>query len=200
MHSHRVAHRDLKPGNILVSFESGSPVLKIADLGMGRVVSGGGSKYTRDCTTLAYRSPEVLLGARDYDPKALDVWSVGCIVAELVDAYSLFRTVSASPTEFEALMMIFRLCGTPDETSWPGVAELPYFNIHYPRWARRPTEAELESMGYRVQPIGQSAASAFMFSEEHVLQFFPRNHGLFRSMLCLDPARRPPAWQMLLRC
>ena len=117
MHSHRVAHRDLKPSNLLLSFEPDTavPVLKIADLGMGRVVCSGVSTYTRECTTLAYRSPEVLLGAEDYDPKALDVWSVGCIVAELVDAYSLFRTTSASPTQFEALMMIFRLCGTPDE-------------------------------------------------------------------------------------
>ena len=54
-------------------------------------------------------------GAPRSEAKALDVWSVGCIVAELVDAYSLFTTTSASPTQFEALMMIFRLCGTPDE-------------------------------------------------------------------------------------
>ena len=86
------------------------------------------------------------------------------------------------------------------KASWPGVDKLPFYNIHFPRWTRRPTEAELAAMGYRVRPVGQSAASAFMFSEEDVLKFFPRNHGLFRSMLCLDPARRPQAWQMLMRC
>ena len=117
MHSHRMAHRDLKPSNILLSYgsDSAAPVLKLADFGMGRTIGREGSVYTRECTTLMYRSPDVLLGASEYDPKALDVWSVGCIVAEMVDFYSLFATASETPTQFETLMMIFRLCGTPDE-------------------------------------------------------------------------------------
>ena len=117
MHAHRVAHRDLKPSNILLSYEasSASPVLKLADFGMGRPLNREDGAYTRECTTLTYRSPEVLLGASEYDPKALDIWSVGCIVAEMVDSYSLFATASETPTQFETLVMIFRLCGTPDE-------------------------------------------------------------------------------------
>lgn len=112
MHAHRVAHRDLKPSNILLSFgvDSVAPVLKLADFGMGRILSG--STYTEGCATLAYRSPELLLGASVYDPKALDVWSVGCIVAEMV-GQPLF--VNASNSEFVALMLMFRMLGTPNE-------------------------------------------------------------------------------------
>ena len=86
------------------------------------------------------------------------------------------------------------------QSSWPGVGTLPHFSLLFPRWTRRPTEVELERMGYQVRPVGRTAASAFMFSEDDVCASFPRNHYLFRSMLRLDPAKRPSAWQLLLRC
>jgi len=70
----------------------------------------------------------------------------------------------------------------------------------FPSWKRRPELAELEQVGYEVRPVGQTAVSVFMFGDEDVQRLFPQHFLLFRAMLRLDPARRPSAWEMLLRC
>ncbi|KAJ6930829.1 cell division control protein 2 [Populus alba x Populus x berolinensis] len=74
------------------------------------------------------RSPEVLLGATHYST-AVDVWSVGCIFAELATKQALFP----GDSELQQLLHIFRLLGTPNEEMWPGVSNL--MNWHeYPQW------------------------------------------------------------------
>jgi len=123
------------------------------------------------------------------------MWSVGCIVAEMVEVWcSPFE--SESGTQFMTLMMIFRLLGTPDETVWPGVTTLPNFNALFPSWPRRPTQLELEKLGYAVEPVGQTAVSAFLFAEED-LSSFPNSHRLFRRMMRLNPEHRSTAWEAL---
>jgi len=119
MHSHRIAHRDLKPTNLLVNImgknqDDYEVELRIADLGMGRATNGGtAGNFTTTCTTIGYRPPELLLGAMIYEPTAVDMWSVGCILAEMVDLHPFLTPESHS--EFVCLMAIFRLLGTPDE-------------------------------------------------------------------------------------
>ncbi|XP_047945169.1 cyclin-dependent kinase B1-1-like isoform X2 [Salvia hispanica] len=124
-HSNGVLHRDLKPHNLLIDVEKG--IIKIADLGLGRAFSVPLKNYTHEVVTLCYRAPEVLLGA-NYST-AVDMWSVGCIFAEMVRMKVLFL----GDSEFRQLLIIFRLLGTPTEEVWPGVTSLPDWHA-YPQW------------------------------------------------------------------
>ncbi|CAN4092835.1 unnamed protein product [Withania somnifera] len=125
-HGHGVLHRDLKPHNLLMDRKTN--MLKLADFGLGRAYTLPIKKYTHEILTLWYRAPEVLLGATHYST-AVDMWSVGCIFAELVTNQALFP----GDSELQQLLHIFRLLGTPNEELWPGVSKL--VNWHdYPQW------------------------------------------------------------------
>ena len=129
-HSHRVLHRDLKPHNLLVDLaDEGPPHLKIADFGLARAFSQPRRSYTPEVATLWYRAPEIMLGAPCYSTPA-DLWSAGCIFAELLTCEALFRADS----EIELLFRIFEALGTPDEQSWAGVTQLPYYHEAWPKW------------------------------------------------------------------
>jgi len=86
MHARGIMHRDLKPGNILQNADGS--VIKIADFGLARRVSQGGM-YTPGMITLWYRPPEMLSDEREYGLK-VDVWSLGCILAEMFMHRPLF--------------------------------------------------------------------------------------------------------------
>ncbi|CAI8597691.1 unnamed protein product [Vicia faba] len=77
------SHRDLKPQNLLLDQQQG--ILKIADLGLGRAFTVPLKSYTHEIVTLWYRAPEVLLGSTTYSTR-VDIWSVGCIFAEMGNA------------------------------------------------------------------------------------------------------------------
>eukprot|EP01018_Ginkgo_biloba_P027257 Gb_16478 [translate_table: standard] len=125
-HSHGVLHRDLKPQNILVDQKMG--VLKIADLGLGRAFTVPIKSYTHEIVTLWYRAPEVLLGTTHYST-AIDIWSLGCIFAELCNMQALFP----GDSQIQQLLKIFRLLGTPNEQVWPGVTQLSDWH-EFPQW------------------------------------------------------------------
>lgn len=128
-HKHGVMHRDLKPQNLLIDDQSGRfPLCKVADLGLGRAFSIPIKSYTHEIVTLWYRAPEVLLGATHYGCP-VDMWSVGCIMAELVRKSPLFP----GDSEYQQLLHIFKLLGTPTEAEWPGVGKLRDWH-EYPQW------------------------------------------------------------------
>ncbi|KPA80829.1 putative mitochondrial protein kinase [Leptomonas pyrrhocoris] len=129
-HSRRIVHRDIKPANILVSVDE--QTVKLADFGMGRAFGLALQSYTYNIATLLYRAPEVLLGDRFYLP-SVDMWSMGCVVAEL----ALHRPLFSGEGEYSQLITIFKVMGTPNEHVWPGVSRLPYYNTEFPQW--RPT-------------------------------------------------------------
>uniref|UniRef100_A0A183EVA2 Protein kinase domain-containing protein n=1 Tax=Gongylonema pulchrum TaxID=637853 RepID=A0A183EVA2_9BILA len=83
LHSANILHRDIKPGNLLVNSNC---TLKICDFGLARMFD----PYDQQVVTQYYRSPELLMGAREYT-WAVDVWSVGCIFAELLGRRILFQ-------------------------------------------------------------------------------------------------------------
>ncbi|KAL9434037.1 hypothetical protein AB3S75_028801 [Citrus x aurantiifolia] len=117
LHDNWVLHRDLKTSNLLLNNQG---VLKICDFGMSRQYGSPLKPYTSLVVTLWYRAPELLLGAKKYST-AVDMWSVGCIMAELLAKKPLF----SGTTEVDQIDKIFKTLGTPTETIWPGLSELP---------------------------------------------------------------------------
>ncbi|XP_058021935.1 cyclin-dependent kinase 3 isoform X2 [Ahaetulla prasina] len=82
--------------------------------------------------TLWYRAPEILLGCKYYST-AVDIWSIGCIFAEMVTRKALFP----GDSEIDQLFRIFRTLGTPTEPLWPGVTNLPDYKGNFPKWPRK---------------------------------------------------------------
>lgn len=117
LHDNWILHRDLKASNLLLSHKG---VLKVGDFGLAREYGSPLKCYTPIVVTLWYRAPELLLNAKEYSTP-VDMWSVGCIFAELLSMEPLFPGKS----EIDQLNKIFRTLGTPNERIWPGYSKLP---------------------------------------------------------------------------
>ncbi|THU86232.1 Pkinase-domain-containing protein [Dendrothele bispora CBS 962.96] len=121
-HRNHILHRDLKPNNLLIASDG---QLKLADFGLARDFADPGHKMTCQVITRWYRPPELLLNSRYYGSN-VDIWSVGCIFAELM----LRTPYLAGDSDINQLDTIFRALGTPTEQEWPGHTKLP--NWHQP--------------------------------------------------------------------
>ena len=107
----------------------------------------------------------MLLGSRKYSTP-VDIWSIGCIFAEMVNGTPLFTGTS----EDVQLDTIFRHLGTPNETTFPGISELPDWRDNFPVY---PAPAGgLRSLVPKLDPVGLS---------------------LLETMLVYDPSRRTTA-------
>ncbi|SAM00300.1 hypothetical protein [Absidia glauca] len=111
------ADSDLKMSNLLLT---STGLLKIADFGLARTLSLPGKPMTPNVVTLWYRSPELLYGDANYST-AVDLWSAGCIMGELLQ----HRPLLPGTTEQTQLNLIVKLLGTPNEHIWPGFTQLP---------------------------------------------------------------------------
>ncbi|KAG0743465.1 hypothetical protein G6F57_000729 [Rhizopus arrhizus] len=116
-HNHSIVHRDLKMSNLLLT---STGILKIADFGLARTFSLPKKSMTPNVVTLWYRAPEVLLGDVHYSA-AIDLWSAGCIMGELMQ----HKPLLPGNTDQEQLNFMIKLLGTPNETIWPGYSLLP---------------------------------------------------------------------------
>ncbi|KAJ8446813.1 hypothetical protein Cgig2_016123 [Carnegiea gigantea] len=158
-HVNQVLHRDIKGSNLLIDNEG---VLKLADFGLARSFSNDhNGNLTNRVITLWYRPPELLLGSTKYGP-AVDMWSVGCIFAELLHGKPIFP----GKDEPEQINKIFELCGAPDESNWPGVTKLPWYNNFKPN-----------------RPMKRRLREYFRHFDRHALELLER-------MLTLDPSQR----------
>ncbi|KAF2764211.1 serine/threonine protein kinase, CMGC family, CDC2/CDK subfamily [Teratosphaeria nubilosa] len=126
-HDNRVLHRDLKPQNLLIN-QAGQ--LKLADFGLARAFGIPVNTFSNEVVTLWYRAPDVLLGSRTYNT-SIDIWSAGCIMAEMFTGRPLFP----GTTNEDQLLKIFRLMGTPSERSWPGITQFPEYKNNWPVYA-----------------------------------------------------------------
>uniref|UniRef100_A0A5B7BMN5 cyclin-dependent kinase n=1 Tax=Davidia involucrata TaxID=16924 RepID=A0A5B7BMN5_DAVIN len=158
-HSHKILHRDLKPQNLLIDLNK--KIVKLADFGLAKAFGVPFSTYTDNVGTLGYRAPELLLGYKYSAP--VDVWSVGCIFAEMVTQQPLF----SGTTESAILMENFSLLGMPNEATWPGVTL--YGNI---------------------SKMNRSPSHARRNLEDVVTGLEPAGFDLLSKMLCLNPDRR----------
>jgi len=126
-HGHRILHRDLKPQNVLIDVKKMRLVL--ADFGLARNFAVPLKVYTHEVVTLWYRAPEVLLGQQRY-ATPMDIWSLGCILAEMATGQALFP----GDSEIDTIFRIFRLLGTPTDEVWPGVTNLRDYKALFPQW------------------------------------------------------------------
>ncbi|XP_051528743.1 cyclin-dependent kinase-like 5 isoform X2 [Myxocyprinus asiaticus] len=134
-HKNEIVHRDIKPENLLIS---SNDILKLCDFGFARNLSeGSDANYTEYVATRWYRSPELLLGA-PYG-KAVDMWSVGCILGELSDGQPLFPGES----EIDQLFTIQKVLGPlpPEQMKLfynnPRFAGLRFPSVSHPQTLER---------------------------------------------------------------
>lgn len=119
-HERQVLHRDIKGSNLLIDAHG---CLKIADMGLARTYCDNLRRYTNRVITLWYRPPELLLGAERYGPE-VDIWSVGCLVIEML---CRGKRSAAFPgcDEADQIDKIFKVCGLPDNAGYPEWRNLP---------------------------------------------------------------------------
>jgi cell division cycle 2-like protein len=117
LHDNWIMHRDLKTSNLLMDNHGN---LKICDFGLARKYSEPLREYSPVVVTLWYRAIEILLGEKKYSP-AVDMWSVGCIFAELLLKKPLFN----GEGDLDQIRQIFSLLGSPNDDRWEGFSKLP---------------------------------------------------------------------------
>ncbi|KAL8171242.1 hypothetical protein V2J09_023046 [Rumex salicifolius] len=164
-HTRNVLHRDIKGSNLLIDNEG---ILKIADFGLATFYDPNHKHpMTSRVVTLWYRAPELLLGATDYGV-GIDLWSAGCILAELLAG----RPIMPGRTEVEQLHKIYKLCGSPSEEYWKK-SKLPNATLFKPR-----------------EPYKRYIRETFK-------DFPPSSLPLIDTLLAIDPAERRTATDAL---
>ena len=124
IHINKIVHRDIKPANILITKNG---ILKLADFGLSKAISfkklEEGIPMTNKVVTLWYRPPELLLGSKRY-AQEIDLWGIGCVMAEMWLRSPLF----AGKSEQQQLKEICNICGEINPEIWPNVKLLPLYN------------------------------------------------------------------------
>ncbi|KAJ2384155.1 cyclin-dependent kinase 5 [Coemansia sp. RSA 2603] len=210
-HRSRVLHRDLKPQNLLINKRGD---LKLGDFGLARAFGIPVRSYSHEVVTLWYRAPDVLMGSRKYD-SSIDIWSVGCIFAEMATGRPLFAGTSVE----DQLLHIFKIMGTPFDPlaahapppppphadaaepspaerdyarrAWPGCEQLPDWPRAAPVYASVPLEPlvpKLSAHGIDLLRRLLAYAPENRISAEHALA-----HPYFDELRALNSRAAPPA-------
>lgn len=168
LHRRGVLHRDIKAANILIS---NTGLLKLADFGLARFFAKRRQlDYTNRVITIWYRSPELLLGETQYGP-AVDIWSAACVLVEIFTRHAIFP---GDGGEINQLDKIYNILGTPTTAAWPGLKELPWFEL------LRPAERKPST-----------------FDSRYRERLTPAAFELLAAMFQFDPLQRPTASDVL---
>lgn len=200
IHSKNYLHRDLKPSNILVQCSQGAANAKcriaIADFGLARPLSRWSNcLMTLPVVTLWYRAPELLFGQTQYT-SAIDMWSMGCIMGELVRSTGVVPSSSISDVnedydfehgsalvkgrgELDQIDAIFQLVGVPNATTWPLFDTLP--NAKLLRWKAIPDQDVLLPKLFATTVGSTSGQQTFLDAN---------GFDLLQQLLALDPLQR----------
>ncbi|CAH1640576.1 unnamed protein product [Spodoptera littoralis] len=184
LHQNWILHRDLKLSNILLSYKG---VLKLADFGLAREYELPPRQYTPGIVTIWYRAPELLLLSDEYSTP-IDMWSVGCIFAELITMRPLFPGRS----EMDQINKIFEGLGTPTDATWPGFSELPVDSITF---KKHPTGGLREKINSNLlSEDGMSLLQDFLLYDpaRRMTADAALDHAYFKEQpLAIEPARFP---------
>ncbi|XP_039267777.2 cyclin-dependent kinase 8-like [Styela clava] len=182
LHSNWVLHRDLKPANILVMGEGPERGrVKIADMGFARLFNSP-LKPLADLdpvvVTFWYRAPELLLGARHYT-KAIDIWAIGCIFAELLTSEPIFHCrqediKTSNPYHQDQLSRIFSVMGYPLEKDWESIRIMPEYSAF---------QKDFRKQNY-------ATASLAKYMDKHKIKPDTKAFALLSKLLIMDPQRR----------
>ena len=182
LHANWVLHRDLKPANILVMGEGPERGrVKIADMGFARLFNAP-LKPLADLdpvvVTFWYRAPELLLGARHYT-KAIDIWAIGCIFAELLTSEPIFHCrqediKTSNPYHHDQLDRIFNVMGFPMEKDWEDIRKMP----------------EHSTLVRDFKRSNYSTCSLMKYMEKHKIKSDSKAFQLLHKLLCMDPTKR----------
>ncbi|WFD35609.1 hypothetical protein MCUN1_002467 [Malassezia cuniculi] len=137
IHSLGICHRDIKPQNLLLDPRTG--VLKLCDFGSAKILVPGEPNVSYICSRY-YRAPELIFGATNYTTN-IDIWSTGCVMAEIMQGMPLFPGESG----IDQLVEIIKVLGTPSreqiktmnpnymEHKFPQIRPHPFSKIFRPR-------------------------------------------------------------------
>lgn len=167
LHSKMILHRDIKPDNILIDKWG---TLKVADFGLAKKASFLQRKKSNAIVSLWYRAPEIILGSEEYF-LGVDMWSVGCIFAELMGSKPLFMCRE----DKDVLSKVFQLLGTPSQTNCA-------FYMNYPRY-KKFFWPEIKKPNMRETYLNKGASANAV--------------DLLEKLLCLDPSKRIMAKEAL---
>ncbi|CAF4368248.1 unnamed protein product, partial [Rotaria socialis] len=176
MHSAGIIHRDLKPENIGIDAQSNVTIL---DLGLARTVDG--SEKTGYVVTRWWRAPEIIINQSKYDEK-VDIWSVGCIMAELI----LLRPLFPGTSQFTQLDAIFDVVGTPDIETLNEISNA-VSPASSAQKIQKPQQDFNKLFGYKYDQTGENKISGV--SSEGI--------DFLRSLLTFDPRQRPTVGEAL---
>lgn len=210
MHEKGILHRDLATKNVLFNV---SGEIKVCDFGISRVAFGQDEEHgfvaasdmenPNMIVSLPYRAIELLLGQCDYGP-ALDVWSCGCILGEILlcqggNRRTFFGGEASNPnkTPHQTCEEIFVICGRPNEETWPGFSRLPLLKQYVNSGMRMERAKPLDAIGEERHHI----RNFFHTSEgKGATQKYSLTEGCFDllgGLLTLCPARRSTAAEAL---